>query len=1390
MHTLYFRNLPLNVARSAFRDAVEKFVVNMYGEGVDAPKPIIDMVILDRPTSEKKHVGFGAIQFADEKTMEMFIARLKTEPMMFGQEAVAFSREQPPNLQASSSGQSANATPASTSGPQPTSSKDRRSQSSKSTSTQASKKRDNAQPSAPNRPVMNLNRVKHPQFEKREVRLPNIKYLRKLHHRLSIIGQHLRLETLEFGVLRNWNFSVEYSRPLVDETGYFIFEDDEKSLRISIGGSHQDSTQPSVAIAIQTINYVALGTDAGKKYMFLALAQNPHFELGDISRPTTGVGKFDVRRSRNRLSALDERHERVAPYTSRWIKLTFHEDSIAPTAEMCQMAGLGEPAMDPPLSFGKLDMYSAHNIAVVEKWFQGGSLDFEVAFQIEALFRNAGKEVQGPGRDALRTFRAEIQGAGARKSFNDFEDKNVVEEFEVHVRKSAESMPWEKIGISKASFMCYHVKITPTAVHLNGPLEEQSNRVIRRYPGYETHFIRVAFTDEADGRARFEYEVDTMAFTQKRVGKFLKNAIRLCDREYELLGYSQSGFRENACFFVAPFEWKDEIINGEYIRYSLGNFDKVIDCPARYGARMSQAFSSTSQSTMLQESEIRHIMELKNRRDEMFSDGCGTISRELAKDVWKSMLQHLPPSRQGFHHENELPPPAFQIRIGGSKGMVRLDPKLEGRVLCLRPSMTKFEAEHDLSLEIARAPLVVLLWSGGVEDDVFLNLMKDNLAETMSGMTTLGGAAKLLIANRLGVPFQIASTLNRLSRLKIELGQDGVRTSGLHKLLNATLFHIKRDLKHKSRIKVPDSYTLVGVCDEDDYLRPRQIYACVQHFDQRSGKAEVRYLKGRYLVTRSPVIHPGDAQVVWAIGEPPVDSPFYGEGNNLPNIVVFSSKGPRPIPNMLGGGDLDGVRIFDLYNLISVQELIPRYRYCPANYPTPRSKKIGRNSTIEDVADFMVEYICHDSLGMIATNHLVIASTSDMRARDENCIVNAELHSRAVDFVKTGFYVANHQIRKAKYDKAFDETTGLGLKPDWQAGHGRDANDGRYYPCDSVLGKLFRAVELPEGNPARESDVEDQVPTTIRNRVAGFVARYKDEIQATVSSSDTVTFIQSLLSRYTSELNHICVAHTISSESAERVSEVEVMLGTNLEVSSKPDLIERMKSLTRNLTNTIRYQLKAKEDESNYIWLGRAWRAYLLTSSLGDKTFGAFSFSWLALDSVLDALQTIDENFLPHTGPILPPFAFIPSKRPETDESLHPPNYDTWDDWVDAIKEGDTEIETANTAEEYGNQQNGNARGVDGVGGEEVGTTTGRTRMEAITDTTATVAAMARAKGPTAMDKPMARSGVVGPATELLLPVTFPSEMGYNDENKHVLYSSPPLCFGCCVSNETAPNRV
>ncbi|KAG8753682.1 hypothetical protein FRC12_011463 [Ceratobasidium sp. 428] len=991
-----------------------------------------------------------------------------------------------------------------------------------------------------------------------------------------------------------------------------------------MGGTHQNPEIPSIKIAIQLINHVALGHDFGVPYMFLELLQNPHFERGNASRSTTGNSKEDARNSRTRHSALDPIHERVAPYTSRWLKLSFYRHGAYPGRTICILAGLPLPDMNPPLEFNKLEMYSLRNVLTLEKWLRGDSLSWEVAFQCEALFRNGvlvpqellllsplierlAKESPSRACDALMSLRSEMEGAGAPKKLAGFGDQAIIGIFKKLVAEGEKKTIISQLRDERSQLtsICHHVKITPTAVFLTGPFSEQSNRIIRRYPGFESYFIRVSFTDEGDTRTHFDREVNTDAFAEDRVGGFLKNGLQIANRYYALLAYSQSGFREHRCFFSSRFVFQGSNVTPESIRTSLGDFTRVIHCPARYGARMSQAFTATYPSIIISKSVILQLRELETEErpeDEtlQFSDGCGTISRELAKEVWEGMNEKLPESRRRERHEHEPIPSVFQIRIGGYKGMVRLDPRLTGRKLGLRPSMDKFEAPNDLSLEIAWVPeqptrcilnrtLVMLMWTNGVESSVFENLMASALELTTTNMETFEGVAKLLVTHRLGNSFLLSSTFHNLARLQLGPDQPGVRTTGLHKLMNALLYRIKVSLKHKANIPVPGGHTLVGVCDEENYLRPREIYACVQYFDRSTKTLYKKYLKGRMLVTRSPVIHPGDAQILWAIGSPPLGSPFAREGGDLPNCVVFSTRGPRPVPNMLGGGDL------------------------------------APHSTIEDVADFMV---------------------------------------KAVDFPKTGKPVPPEEIRKPKYG-VLNPKTGMSLQPDWQAGHGRDPSDGQCYECPSVLGRLFRAVQLPEGNPARESVDAPKGSEAIRRELAKHVGKYAKEIRDTYQSA--TSWIRALFSWYTSELNHICVSHTVSSESSERVSEVEVMLGTVLEPSDTGRFVDRMKRLTGDLTTFVRLELRGGKDGDPYDWLARAWRAYQMTSDLGDMTFGAFSFSWIALGSVFDALNKLDENFLPPTGPINPPFpptTTHPDGITEDLDELPPFDLDNWD-WDD-----------------------------------------------------------------------------------------------------------------------------
>ncbi|KAG8739905.1 hypothetical protein FRC10_005004 [Ceratobasidium sp. 414] len=1186
MASVDFAGLPANVSRDVFRDTIAKFldVSRSITSGQQRQLFIINMELPDKTSPKLKNKnGTGSIQFKDDALLQKFLTKVKTESVMFKSETVQFTCKNldpvNPPLSVKTSG---------------TSSQDKAKHIPHDTP-RVKVARSHTSPAKSSMPTMNLHKPTRWRRPDRRSRSENPRIGRKMLHNLSDLGRQARLRKVQFGVLRNLDFSVEYTRDLLETAGYLSFDDDEKTLRVIVGGTHQvgDSLVPSIAIAIQTINYFALGNDGEADFMFLELSQHPHFEQGDQFRPSSGDSKKDAHHCRVRLSELDNLHGLIAPYASRWVKISFHEDGFIPDEEIFQRAGLPLPVIDPELTFDDSRLaYSPRNIEPLQEWLRGGSLPWEVAFQCEALFRNGiliptevlmlrsqvehlAQESPAQACDALISLREDLEGASAPKRLSKFDDEAIITMFEDHVTEGKKNLFASRLEYrsSKSNFLCHHVQVTPTAVFFAGPFVEQSNRVIRRYPGFDSRFILVRFADEGNRRSRLEFEVDTHSFSREWIGKFLiKEGIAISGRHYMLLGYSQSSMRGSACFFSSEFVFEGSTITPASIRSSLGDFTKVIDCPARYGARMSQAFSATDPSVTLHKSVIKPIPDIKTEKGDLeFSDGCGSISSQLAKKVWEGMLEQMPDTRRRQRHKDEPIPCAFQIRIGGSKGMVRMDPKLSGDQLCLRPSMTKFEAPGEFALEIARAferpsdcflnrPLIMLLWTNGIESSVFEKMMANTLESTVSGMQTFAGVARLLINNRLGRSYRLANTFSKLSQLQLKLDQPGVRTVGLHRLLNTSLYHIKAGLKHKARIPVPDSYTLVGVCDEDNYLKPREIYACVQRFNHKTGKTDKLYFKGRLLVTRSPYIHPGDAQVLYGIGAPPPDSPFVGEGNHLPNCVVFSTRGHRPVPNMLGGGDLDG----DLYNVIPLPELIPPHKYMPARYPPAVLKKIKR---------------------------------------------------------------------------------------------------------ESVLGQLFRAVELPEGDPTREAVNAPQMPMAIRKLLASHVAKYATEIKDTCIKA--TPWVQALLARYTSELGHICVSHTLSSESSERVSEFEVMLGTNLEIIREGgDLIERMKRLTNELASFVRSELEGDEGDNPHDWLARSWAAYLHTSSLGDEKFGAFSFSWIALDSVFSALSKLDEHFLPDDGHIVPPFPATTASsemiHPDLD-GFAPEDLDNWT-WDDDVK--------------------------------------------------------------------------------------------------------------------------
>jgi len=57
---------------------------------------------------------------------------------------------------------------------------------------------------------------------------------------------------------------------------------------------------------------------------------------------------------------------------------------------------------------------------------------------------------------------------------------------------------------------------------------------------------------------------------------------------------------------------------------------------------------------------------------------------------------------------------------------------------------------------------------------------------------------------------------------------------------------------------------------------------------------------------------------------------------------------------------------------------------------------------MDDVAEFFVDYISSDVLGVIAINWLIIADQSSLGVFDPDCLKLSELHSDAVDYPKSG----------------------------------------------------------------------------------------------------------------------------------------------------------------------------------------------------------------------------------------------------------------------------------------------------------------------------------------------------------------------------------------------------
>ncbi|KAI5119487.1 hypothetical protein M0805_009511 [Coniferiporia weirii] len=488
-----------------------------------------------------------------------------------------------------------------------------------------------------------------------------------------------------------------------------------------------------------------------------------------------------------------------------------------------------------------------------------------------------------------------------------------------------------------------------------------SNRILKMDDS--SKFILARFS-------RLRFPDKPSSASAKYIQRVFESGVFLNGVQYRFYHHSSSQLRSRSCYLREAKT--DEELDRRILRF--GPFDKIRSV-AKRSKRIALLFSTTTIDYKLDRRHTVDIPDIKTG-NELFSDGCGLISRYLAMQLSK---------HKGIvFRDIRYTPCIFQLRYLGYKGVVMLHPLLDSEKkyqIAFRESMKKFTAEVEPEFSVIdystpysfgrlNNDIVVLLSSLGITNEVLIKKQEEYFDWLSKADEDIPSAIDFLSClGQYGLAEK--ALLDGLDSLLIRKEIDKLRLQEVKKF--------KKDDKLRVRMIIHKSRFLFGVCDPFGVLKEGEVFVQVTV----GGRGVTTIAKTSVLVARNPCLHPGDCLKLQAV--------YHDRLKHLVDCVVFASVGRRAAPSMMSGGDLDGDRFFVCWD----PDIIPTKVAESYSYP-PNKEYTKNNITRQDLAK---HFACYNasSLGLVATLHQKWARYAPEGAMSSQCQELNALYSQCVD---------------------------------------------------------------------------------------------------------------------------------------------------------------------------------------------------------------------------------------------------------------------------------------------------------------------------------------------------------------------------------------------------------